>query len=181
MREITIAERYAIALLEIAAEKDNLEPMGQELDRVVKLFEQSSELRTIITHPRVSVEARKRVLSELMGRVTVGPTCQNIVKLLIDRKRIKLLADVVTHYHKLVDVKLGRVRAEVTSAVKLSADELSKLKAALGAHTGKEVLISDSVDASLISGVITRVDGHVIDGSLRARLDGLGASLRAAR
>jgi F-type H+-transporting ATPase subunit delta len=88
---------------------------------------------------------------------------------------------VVTHYHKLVDVKLGRVRAEVTSAVKLSADELSKLKAALGAHTGKEVLISDSVDASLISGVVTRVDGHVIDGSLRARLDGLGASLRAAR
>ena len=181
MRETTIAERYAIALLEIGAEKKNLEAMGQELDRVVTLLNTSHELRNILTHPRVSVEARKKVLSELMTLVTVSPTCQNFVKLLVDRKRATLLTEVVTHYHKLVDVKLGRVRAQVISASALAPAELTELKGALAKSLNKEVIVEESVDANLIGGVITRVDGKVIDGSLRARLQGLGAELRAAR
>jgi F-type H+-transporting ATPase subunit delta len=180
MREITIAERYAIALLEIGVEKNSLESLAQELNRVTKLFEQSAELSNIMTHPRVSVDARKKVISELMSRVTIGPTCQNFVKLLIDRKRINLLSAVVTHYHHLVDLKLGRLRAELTSAALFSDDEVQALKVALDKHTGKEVIVECKVDERLIGGVITRVDGKVIDGSLRARLDGLGDTLRAA-
>ena len=180
MREITIAERYAIALIDIGAEKNSLDALGQELDRVMRLFEQSSELSTIMTHPRVGVSARKKVIGELMSRVTVGPTCQNFVKLLIDRKRATLLNSIVAHYHHLVDVKLGRVRAEVISAAPMADSELTQLKGALSQHTGKEVIIEHQVDERLIGGVITRVDGKVIDGSLRARLAGLESKLRAA-
>jgi len=180
MREITIAERYAIALIEIATEKKNLDGLGQELNRVNKLFGQSAELSTIMTHPRVSVEARKKVISELMSRVTIGPTCQNFIKLLIDRKRIGLLSAIIEHYHHLVDVRLGRVRAEVISAAPLGDVEVNQLKATLSKHTGKEVIIERRVDEHLIGGVITRVDGKVIDGSLRARLNGLEDRLRAA-
>lgn len=180
MREITIAERYAIALIEIGAEKQNLDGLGQELNRALNLFKQSAELGTIMAHPRVSVDARKKVISELMSRVTIGPTCQNFVKLLIDRKRISLLSAIIDHYHHLVDVRLGRVRAEVISAAPLEDHEVNQLRDALGKHTGKEVIIERRVDDRLIGGVITRVDGKVIDGSLRARLSGLEDQLRAA-
>lgn len=180
MREITIAERYAIALIEIGTEKNNLDALGQELNRIIGLFSQSSELNTIMSHPRVSINARKKVMSELMSRVTIGPTSQRFIKLLIDRKRINLLSAIIDHYHHLVDVRLGRVRAEVISAAPLGDVEVNQLKSALSKHTGKEVIIERRIDERLIGGVITRVDGKVIDGSLRARLNGLEDQLRSA-
>lgn len=181
MREISIAQRYAIALLDIAVEKKTVEKFGEELARVVKLFEDSSELRTVVTHPRVDIETRKRVLGELMARTMVNPTCQNFVYLLVDRKRVTSLRVIMERYADLVDQHLGRVRAEVTSARPLSAPERMRLTAALAKSSGKQVVLSERVDPSLIGGVITRMSGKVIDGSVRARLNAMRARLGAAR
>jgi len=180
MREISIAERYAIALLDIAVEKKAVEKFGEELARVVKLFEDSRELRTVVTHPRVDLETRKRVLGELMARTMVNPTCQNFIYLLVDRKRISALKLIMERYAELVDKHLGRVRAEVTSARPLSAPERARLTAALSKTTGKQVVLAERVDPALIGGVITRMGGKVIDGSVRARLAALRARLTAA-
>ena len=71
MREETIAERYALALYEIAAEADKLEQFNEELGRVAGLFESSSELQTLCAHPRFDQATRGRVLGELFERLAL--------------------------------------------------------------------------------------------------------------
>lgn len=179
MREDTIAERYARALLEIGVERGTLENLGNEINRVNKLFIQSEELRKLMVHPSFSVEVRKNVLGELMERVIVGPTCRNFMFLLLDRGRINILDSITKVFGQLVDKHLGRVRATVTVAKALSLPDKTRLERALGNNTGKKVLIETKVDPSIIAGVVTEVDGRVYDGSIRTSLKQIGSRLRA--
>ena len=179
MREDTVAERYARALLEIGVDRGTLENLGNELNRVNKLFTQSEELRKLMVHPSFSIEVRKNVLGELMERVIVGPTCRNFMLLLLDRGRINILGSITKVFGQLVDQHLGRVRATVTVAQALSLPDKTRLERALGNSTGKKVLIETKVDPSIIAGVVTEVDGRVYDGSIRTSLKHIGSRLRS--
>ena len=55
----------------------------------------------------------------------------------------------------------------------------SKFAAALRARLKREVRLQCETDASLLGGAIVRADDLVIDGSLRGRLERLGAELKA--
>ena len=179
MRQDTIAERYARAFLDIGIDKGNLESLGAELARVEQLFQSSEELRVLVRHPGFNVETRKHVLDELMSRLVVSPTCRNFVFLLTDQGRVSLISNIVQVFNGLVDRHLGRVRAKVTVAQPLSDLNRGRLERALAKSTGKEVIIDAEVDTSIIAGVITELDGQVFDGSVRTRLDSMGARLRA--
>lgn len=180
MREEKIAERYALALLEIGVDKKTFESLGHELDRTTKLFASSRELRQLFTHPRFDVEMRKRVLGELLERIAVSPTCRNFLFLLVDRGRILSLDNMVDMYHKLVDKHLGRVRARVIVAQALNLSDKRRLVKLLTELTDqKEVILVEEVDPSIIGGVVAEVDGRVFDGSLRSRLNNLGVQLRS--
>jgi F-type H+-transporting ATPase subunit delta len=132
-----------------------------------------------VRHPGFNVETRKRVLDELMGRLVVSPTCRNFIFLLTDQGRVSLISNIAQVFNELVDRHLGRVRAKVTVAQPLSDLNRGRLERALAKSTGKEVIIDAEVDTSIIAGVITELDGQVFDGSVRTRLDSMGARLRA--
>ena len=179
MRETTVAERYAIALLEIGTEAGSLDTMLQELRRVDKLFKDSNELRVVFDHPKFSVEVRKSVLSELLEKALISPTSRNFMFLLTDRGRTRILSSIVSEFERLIDQKVGRVRAEVTVARSLTPPEQSRLLSSLKRMTGRDVKLEQRVDPSIISGAITRIDGKLYDGSLRAQLHALGEQLRS--
>lgn len=179
MREDTIAERYALALLEIGVERGTLENLSNELNRVSTLFAQSEDLRKVMSHPSFNADTRKSVLGELMERVIVGPTCRNFMFLLVDRGRIGMIERITKVFGDLMDRHLGRVRAMVTVAQPMSEPDRKRLERALGSATGKQVILDHQVDPSIIAGAVTEVDGRVFDGSVRMSLSQLGVRLRA--
>ena len=67
--------------------------------------------------------------------------------------------------------------AEVRTAVALSDDQVSRLKAALTNSSGHEVNLKVVIDPTVIGGVIATVGDNVIDGSVRTRLDQLKSRL----
>jgi F-type H+-transporting ATPase subunit delta len=77
----------------------------------------------------------------------------------------------------LSDAKQGVLRAEVTTAVRLSEGYYAKLQAQLEKMTGQRVALDRREDPAILAGVIARIGDRVYDGSLRARLTELGHSL----
>ena len=69
------------------------------------------------------------------------------------------------------------VRATVTSATELSAQELDKLREALKRRFGRDVEIRTAVDAGLIGGAVIDAGDVVIDGSLKGKLARLQTAL----
>jgi F-type H+-transporting ATPase subunit delta len=180
MRESTIAERYAIALLDIGIEKGIFENLATELTRVADLLNNSSDLHRVFTHPRFNADQRKKVFGKLLERLSVCPTIRNFAFLLVDRNRILSLPAVLESYQSLVDRHLGRVRAEVIVARKLNPMDEKRLIKALKAVSDQEILIEQTVDPSILGGLVARVGGRVYDGSLKTRLASIGSHLRSS-
>jgi F-type H+-transporting ATPase subunit delta len=67
--------------------------------------------------------------------------------------------------------------AEVRTAVALTEDQQTRLRAALANATGKQVNLKVIVDPSVLGGIVATVGDTVIDGSVRTRVEQLKGRL----
>jgi len=173
----SVARRYARALFGIGMDAGNYEALGQEIDELSTLLDSSPELRNALENPVFKPEEKRKVLEQILPRVTPTAEVRRFVLLLLDRRRITLLPAIARAYRDLTDAQLGRVRAEVTSAQELPPATLDRVRRSLEQRTGKKVLINATVDPELIGGVVARVGDLVLDGSVRTQLDDLRTRL----
>lgn len=174
----SIARRYARALLSIGTEMRLFEQFGKELDQFAEIFADRT-LVDVLANPTHPLAKRKVVLEDLIAHLRPSNTVRNFLLLLLERDRIAILRDVAREYQAMVDEHVGRIRAAVTSARPLRAEELSQLEQALAAQTRKKVLLTPGVDERLIAGTVTKIGSVIYDGSVRTRLSEMRDALTA--
>ena len=166
----SIGRRYAQAIFEIAREENAARPIAEQMQRVADAYRGSDELATVLENPLVPPDAREAIILEVADRLGVGQTGKKALRLVTQKRRLRALPDIASHLGRLVDEAEKTLRAEVTSASPLSDAYLARLKSELEKATQHTVLLTHSVDPSLIGGVITRIGDRVLDGSLRSGL-----------
>jgi len=82
-------------------------------------------------------------------------------------------------FARLVANEVSRQRALVESASALSPATQSELQASLSKKYGRQLTLDFSVNPELLGGIRVKVGSDVWDGSVKARLEGLAASLAA--
>src|SRR5688572_20778774 len=128
MVNMSIARRYARALLSVALETNSMEAVQQQLAALTALFEAHPELHDVLVNPAYGKNERGRVMEALlqsMGGVT--PVLSNTLKLLNDRSRLESLPDIARLFRDMADAKAGRVRGRVTSAAPLPPETVNQL------------------------------------------------------
>ena len=171
------ARRYARALFSLAKEQHRVREVGDELDALAALFDESAELREALLTPLHPVEERKAVLRAVSERAQTSATVRNFYSYLIDRRRLVDFPGIHAEYKQLADDDAGLMTAEVVAASPLDERRKDRLRRALSQRTGREVQLDIRVDSELIGGAIAKVGGLVFDGSLRTQLSQLRANL----
>ncbi len=167
----TVGRRYAKALFSLAKEQNRTEAIGRELGAVIEALTSSPELTEFLSRPWNGAAVKRAAAAAVVGKLEVSTPIRNFVGVLAMRGRIDRLRDVGAAYRDLVDADLGRVRAQVRTAVPLTAQERLALAARLGrALGGKQVLLEEVVDRNLLGGFIAQVGSLVLDGSLDGQL-----------
>jgi F-type H+-transporting ATPase subunit delta len=167
----TAANRYARALLEVGLkEKADLSKIDTELDEFNDLVRRHPTLEKALVNPAVPVPRKRAVVTELTGRARLQPVVAKLLTLLAERDRLILLPDLVAAYRERLQDHLQIVRAEVTTAIPLSADRAKQIERSLASATGRTVTLSTRVDPSIIGGVVARVGSTVFDGSVTNHL-----------
>lgn len=164
------AKRYAQAVFQIALEKGELDRWQSDLKKMATLG-QEAVLVTLLESPKVSFGDKVRLLSERSA--DVNPLALNLVCLLVARGRLRLLGEIAEEYQRLLDSYRGIEPAEVITAVPLDDEDRRKLEERLSAIAGKRVIIYPKVDPALVGGVVARLEGKLLDGSTRSRLEAL--------
>jgi F-type H+-transporting ATPase subunit delta len=172
-----VSRRYARALLEIGREQGSLEALTNELSLAASVYEGSSELKSALENPLVALAAKRNILADIADAISASSTAKHTLLLLADRRRVRALPAIARTLRELADTQKGIVRAEVTAARPLSAEQSEKLRAQLERITGKQIAIDTRVDASLLAGVVTRIGDTIYDGSLRGRMAQLRGQL----
>lgn len=133
----------------------------------------------LIGNPRVSNGELVKFILELTGRPAGGKE-ENLLALLAENRRLPLLPEIAAQFAVLRAEAEHQADVEVRTALALTPEQLAKLTAALTQRLQRTVRIHQVLDASLIGGAIVRHGDLVFDGSLRGRVERLGASLASA-
>jgi len=173
----SLARRYARAIFGIGVDNAKYEPLGNEIADVARAMTTSKELTDVMVNPVFPRSQRRKVLDKVLIRLGVSRTTRNFCYLLLDRERISGLPDIARALSTMIDEKIGRVKATVTSARPLSALQLQQLEQALEKSSGKQVSMEKREDADLLGGVIAQLGDTRYDGSLRTQLDRMRDSL----
>jgi F-type H+-transporting ATPase subunit delta len=175
-----VAERYALAILELSDEAGEILQTTEQLRSAAAAYRESGELRALMSNPAVEGSARDQLLKDIGARLGLSTLSLNALRLMARRDRLSALPEVADVLGRLADEKAGVLRATVTSARPLAEDYYVKLAAELEKRTSRKVLLERREDPSLIAGVVTRIGDHTIDGSLKGRLAALEQKLLAS-
>ncbi len=178
MANVSIARRYARALIDVAAEGNKLDRFGEQLQSFVSALQQSRELNDVMVNPAYGRTERLAIVdavAKLLGGTDAEVT--NFLHLLVDRNRIIFLPDIARLFRDLADARAGRVRGKVVTAVPLPPESLQKIANALHSVTDLAVVLEAKVDPNILGGVSAQVGSVLYDGSLRTQLEEMRRNL----
>jgi F-type H+-transporting ATPase subunit delta len=178
MVNVSVARRYARALLEAAAgaDADRLSAQLEALDAVVQA---QPELRAYLANPTHTPAQKRAVVDVLIKELPVdAEPLPRFLRLLVDRGRLTSLSDIARQFRELADERAGRIRGKVVSATPLAPETLLQLQRALESITKAQVLLQTEVDPSVLGGVSAQVGSVLYDGTLRTGLDEIRRALK---
>ncbi len=177
MTKMAIARRYAKALLITAKKENRIQEINDELWSLSVLINQVRKFWEVINNPLYDLDRRQEILTEVARVTGMSPAVHGLLRLLLVKNRMRYFPLIVSTYQEMADEALGRVRARVFAAAELTETEKEKIRKRLIKATGKEVILETVQDSSLIGGVVTKIKGLVLDGSLRTQLTRIRESL----
>lgn len=177
MKNNAAASRYALAIFELGQQSGELASVRAQLSDLATAYHNSEPLRRALHNPLLGPQVREKILRELAAKTGMSTLATHSVLVLLRRRRLDILPQLVAELLRLSDEQEGICRASVTSANSLSQSLLERIQASLEASTGKRVVLEHREDASLIGGLITQVGDKLYDGSIAGRLRKLEKSL----
>jgi F-type H+-transporting ATPase subunit delta len=173
-----VTARYVEALFQLALERGSLEEVASD---VQKMGAEVSvpEVTAFLSNARVTNAEKVSRLEPLLA--TLNEAVANFVRLLFDKSRGEVLIEAGEAFRLRVLDHRGATEGRVESARSLDPAQIDELAAAIGRQLGKDVILKNEVDPSLVGGARVFVDNRMIDNSVQGRLGGLQRKLREAR
>jgi F-type H+-transporting ATPase subunit delta len=175
-----MAGRYAIALFELAEEARALDPVAEDLNRIVALVRGSADLTRLVKSPAFSRAEQGRAMDAILSRLKVNPLTRKFIGLVAEKRRLFALLDMAAAYEVLLAHKRGEIKARVTTAHLLNDGQIQALKDTLRAAFHREVKLEIFVDNRLLGGLVVKVGSRMIDSSLATKLNKLKLAIREA-
>lgn len=172
--------RYASALLELATEAKSLNSVEKDVKKLLAMFAGSADLRAFAANPAHATEAKVSALSALVKKAKLGKLTANFVGTAAQNRRAAEIPAILSAFQEQLALQRGTQVAKVTSAAKLSAADLSALKAKLKKSAGRTVTVETTVDPELLGGFVVQIGSRLYDNSLKTKLEDLRLALKDA-
>ena len=166
----TTSREYAEALFELAAQAGVTKETSEGLETVVSALLQTPEYRALLASPAIGKAQRIAALDEAF-RGKIPEVLLAVLRMMISRGHISAINGLARDYEEMARGYRGESVAVVTSAVPLREAEAVTLRSKLEKKLGKTIILQLREDPALIGGIRVEVDGRVIDGSIRNKLD----------
>lgn len=176
MSQSTIAKRYAGALFQLAQEKQVVEEVNEDLQELVKVIENNSELISLLATPKFSTERKKEIVAEIFS--SANKIVLNTLELLIDKKRVNEVTNVAQEFKLLAAEAQGFAESIVFSTRELTELEKEEISSTFGKLVGKEKLnITNVIEPSLLGGVRVQIGNYIFDNTVANKLESLKRTL----
>ena len=175
MLDDSVAERYAEAFFSVAGEHEKEDIWKEQLSNIVTTVSNVPFLDKIMKYP-FALKSEKRDIFTKVFSSYVDQQVLNFIYLIIDHDRGAYLNLIYEKYAECIRKSRRILLAEITSAKELSSQEKTRLTSAISKREGRAIEPLFKIDSSLIGGVIVKIEGRIIDGSIKKSLRDLADS-----
>lgn len=173
-----ITTPYAEALLEISQNANLLQETNKNLSSISVILSQSKDLRLLLLNPLINISVKKQILKTLFMD-KVNKFVLNFLFVLVDKRRIVFLSEIIEKYLELVYKLESITVAELSSAVDLSENQQKDLIEKIKLITcSTNVKLITNTDPALIGGFRVKIGSKVIDTSLAGKLKSMSLYLK---
>lgn len=171
MNESRAAIRYAKAALELSVESKATDAVNADMRHILDTLEKNPELRDVLSSPILTGDQKKSVLLNVFEQSEKITT--NLLRLLVENKRISFLGEVASRYIYLYDLMKGEKVAEITTAVPLTSELEEDILNRVEKLTGNKVALENIIDQNIIGGFILRIGDLQFNASIANQLNSL--------
>ncbi|WP_424134304.1 F0F1 ATP synthase subunit delta [Roseomonas chloroacetimidivorans] len=175
-----VAQRYALALLELAKDTKSVEFVADNVDKLAALIRGDAGFRAFLADPRLDAQAQQRGAFAVLDRAGIGGEVKNLVGVLIANRRLANLASVLATFGTLLAEQRGQQTAEVTTAHPLTATQRTQIVARLTEAGYSNVRLAETLDPSILGGLIVKLGSRLYDTSIKSRLQRLSYAMKGA-
>ena len=172
-----VGANYAQALYSLAKDEGEQTQILGQLGCLDEAFSAEPDFLRLLATPSLSKDERVRIIDESF-RDKVHPYVLNFMKLLTEKGYARQFCDCAKAYKQLYNEDNGIVTVRAVTAVKLTVQQQEKLLEKLQQVTGKKVELQTKVDPACMGGIRLDYDGKQVDGTVKNRLDSIGALLK---
>lgn len=168
-----VAYRYARSLMQLAQEKGEVEAVREDMQLVASTCAASRPLQLMLDSPVLKPDRKLKVLERVFGG-HIGHIADRFMAILVRKGREGQLPEIAEAFQNVYREVHGILVAEVKSAVPLSVEGRAQVQQiAKDRHPGKTIDLHESVDPSLIGGLVLRIGDEQVDASVSRRLSDL--------
>jgi F-type H+-transporting ATPase subunit delta len=150
-----VASGYASALIEACSDKKALESVHGDMETIAAYMAANPSVGTFLSNPTMEDKAKKDIITKLGKEADFHPFTANFLNLLVDKKRIQNVEDIVEEFENLYCESTDTQIATVTSAVKLENEQQFMIAKKIQEMTGaKNIKLKPEVDPALLGGFV---------------------------
>ncbi len=164
-----IAKEYAEALFALAREEQNEKAISEALHLVADALRENPDYVEFLASPGIPATERVAAIEAVFAD-QMPAYALSFTQLLCEKGHIRAFAECMEEYDLLYRASMEISTARIVSAVSLTAEEKDAIVTKLTEKSGHQVAATFELDESLLGGVVVYMDGSVLDGSLRHRL-----------
>lgn len=171
-----VAQRYSEALFSLAKDNQTLEVKKSQAEVLLQLLEENPELAGFFRAVKISKSEKKDFIETTLS-AQFDREMVNFLKLLIDKGRMSNVQDILKVFIHKANEEMNIQEAYVYSARKLKAEDLERIQKALEVKSGKQVILKNRIDPSLLAGIKVVVGNQVTDVTMKHKMDKLRETL----
>ncbi len=178
MSEFRVASRYAKSIFGLAVELGKEDRIFEDMLLIKHVCAENRNLILMLRNPIIKDSAKAKILNRIFEKY-VDELTIHFFALMCRKNRAEVIPDTSVVFVDLYDEYKGILRAQVITAITLSAELKKNFEGLVAKATGKTVELETSVDESLIGGFVVKIEDTQLDNSLKAKLKELERELKS--
>ena len=166
----TSANRYSLALFELASETNLLDQVEKNSTSILNLISNNKDFKNFIKDPTLSRDDLIKTINKISENFKLEKLFKNFISFLITKRRFFYVEQILKNFIEICSERRGELKAEIKSAKELTQDEINKITEELSNNFKSKIKLNYNYDQSLIGGLVVQVGSTMIDTSIKKKL-----------
>ena len=166
----TSANRYSLALFELASESNLLTQVEENSTSILNLISNNEDFKNFVKDPTLSRDDLLKTINKISESFKLEKLFKNFISFLITKRRFFYVEQILKNFIEICSERRGELKAEIKSAKELTQDEINKITEELSNNFKSKIKLNYNYDQSLIGGLVVQVGSIMIDISIKKKL-----------